>query len=144
MVKPRQLLQCTMAKIKRYTLSRRLKKNGYECPVSLNNNYFVTTELGIFYISSDYIRLLTTKPGYGLAIDKKRVYYSYDDKKWSIGNIQSYSNVVSADINDLINGKLLKEKNFLNLEKLYCQPFISNNGRIHQVSFFNKDAGGGG
>jgi len=106
-----------------------------------NNNYLVTTELGIIYISSKKFRFLTRFPGYGLTVNKNTVYFSYEDGKWEKKKYKTFSRVISAQLSDLINGKFLCKSTLYNQEEIYIQFFSSNNGRIHQVSYSPENNG---
>lgn len=120
--------------MQRYVEVVHLKK-GYPFPGKLRKRYFITTELGVFYVASGVCRLLTPRPGYGLAIANDKVYFSYEDRRWDKGQFRLLSKVISANTSELLHGNLSTNSALKKADVLFIQPFYSNNGRIHQITF---------
>jgi hypothetical protein len=108
---------------------------GIGLDAQLRNSYFVTTDKGIFHISSRVCRLLTNRPGYGIAIAGDKIYFSYESMALKGKNKRSSSKVIGTNYNDIVSGYYFSNQNLKNAEILFDLPFTSNNGRIHQITY---------
>lgn len=111
----------------------RLRK-GFELSSTVDGEYLVTTELGVLHVAGARGKLLTSRPGYGVALDGDDVYLSYEN----LGlvdheHMSSFVTVVKLD--ELLGGALFDHKALMQREVLYKQPFPSPNGRVHQLAF---------
>lgn len=105
-------------------------RRGVPARLPFQATYLVTTELGVFAAGNGGARLLTDKPGYGIAISGDSVAISYETASSSF-RPKNVSRVVKAAVQDLLEGRLFGQPD--RLPVLYEQPFRSNNGRIHQM-----------
>lgn len=125
-----------MNRLKRYKKKLRLKllHNGFELGCSLDGEYLVTTDLGILHLIENRGRLLTSRPGYGIAINGNEVFFSFENLGL-VKNEEMASFVIRANLEELLNGSLFKYNALKSYEKLYVQPFPSPNGRVHQLAY---------
>lgn len=135
----------TLSIFKRQFKKRYYKYNyqkGISFPTELNHSYLVTTEIGIFHISLEHCKLITDKPGYGLAIANEDAIFSFETINIENPSILE-SRLVVVNKKDLLKGKYLKKNELKKAKVLYQQSFRSNNGRIHQINYngFENDGG---
>lgn len=124
-------------KLKHRLRLSRLRK-GFKLSGSFDGEYLVTSELGVIHISGNRGRLLTSRPGYGIAVDGKVVYLSYENLGL-VAHEEMSSFVTRVDLDDLLNGGYFDQKALMNREVLYRQPFPSPNGRIHQLAYCTRE-----
>lgn len=98
--------------------------NEYKLTNSLKGSYFITTDVGVFFIENDNARLLTNSPGYGLAIDHDSVFFTVDSE-----NSSSVCHIYKDDFLSK-SWKQIKMK----CDVIYEVSYKSSNERIHQLT----------
>lgn len=126
-------------------LCKKLKKNskckrlhqGFSISHRIHGEYFVTTDIGIIHIHENKGRLLTSRPGYGIAIQGDDIYFSYENADLhKSGGASSF--IIKGTTKELLNGEYFNHKKLKKRKTLYKQPFSSSNGRIHQIALDPK------
>lgn len=109
-------------------------RRGFRLSQPVQGEYLITSELGIMHVKGDAGRLLTSRPGYGIAINGNDVFISYENLHICEPD-EMASFITKLDLGRLLNGEYFDQKVLMANEVIYKQPFPSPNGRIHQLSY---------